>query len=218
MGDLVRNMIVCGLVSGTQPLTIMGLLLVTTTDRPRACGWAYLAGCFTVETAVLLAANLVLGGTVEADSTSGRVLIGLRLAIGAALVVFGLLLRRPAKKPQPEVPKSLTRLQTLTPLKAFVAGTLLADWQGPALASLAVASANVGLSARLGSALLYSLIASGIPIAVFLIINHSARAHDKVDNGTTWVMKNRRPLASWIALGAGVMVLGDALLTWTATS
>jgi hypothetical protein len=218
MGDLVRTMVICGLISGTQPITIMGLLLVSSAERSKACGWAYLGGCLAVESAVLLVANAVLGGTVEPTSPTGKVFVGVRIAVGVALVVVGVLLRRPARKPPPEVPKSLTRLQTLTPVKAFLAGAVLADYQGPVLGSLAIASAGVSAGARLVSVLIYTLIATGIPTAIFLLANRSERAHARLDAGSTWVMKNRRPLASWIAIVGGLLLLGDGLIVLAGTT
>lgn len=203
---------ICGLVSGTQPVTIMGLLLVSAGVKGRTAGWAYLGGAFLVETAVLLAASFVIGGTVKTDSDPGRWFLYIRILLGLALIVASLLLRRPPKKPQPEVPKSLARLQELSPAKAFVAGAVLADYQGPLIGSLAIASADVSLGGRFGALLVYTAVASGIPIAIFIVTSRSEKAHDKLGNGTTWVMQNRRRLASWVALIAGLFLAGDAAL------
>ena len=93
-----------GLLSGTQPITIMGLLLVMTGDRSKRNGISFVAGAFVVETTILLAASLLVGGSVEPSSSPGRVLLFIRMALGVALIVAGILLRRPPKKPAPEIP------------------------------------------------------------------------------------------------------------------
>lgn len=212
MSDLVRAMFIAGLVSGTQPLTIMGLLLVMTGRSPRRSGWAYVAGALTVETAVLLLANVVIGAAVEPGTGPAKAFLGVRLALGLALVVFGLLLRRPAKKPQPEVPKALERLQNMDPKKSFIAGFLLADYQGPVIASLALAASDVASAGRLLSIGLYTLLASGIPLALMLAVTRSDRTRDRLDSGTKWIMRNRRLLASWICLVAGTFLAADAAI------
>jgi Sap, sulfolipid-1-addressing protein len=216
MGDLLRTMLVCGLISGTQPITIMGLLLVSAGEGGTAKGRSYLLGTFTVGTIVLLGASLLFGATVELDSNVGRAFVGLRMAIGVALFVLGVLLRRPAKKPQPEVPKALERLQNLSAGKSYAAGAVLADLQGPVLGSFAIASADIQIGGRLASLLMYTAFASGIPVGIFIVTRRSARATDTVNSGTTWIMRNRRLLASWIMMAAGVFLVGDAALTLVA--
>lgn len=212
MGELVRALVLAGLLSGTQPITIMGLLLVMTGDRSTRNGISFISGAFVVETTILIAASLLVGGGVEPSSQPGRIMLVIRMALGAALVVVGVLLRRPPKKPAPEVPAALERLHSLSPGKAFVAGMVLADYQGPIVGSLAIASATVELSSRLPALLLYTLLASGIPVAVIIITTRSATAGQKLSNGTTWVMQNRRMLASIFAIVMGLFLVGDAAL------
>lgn len=212
MSDLVRAVVIAGLISGTQPLTIMGLLLVMAGRRPRPNGWAYIAGALLVETTVLLVANLLVGAAVEPGTGPARAFLGVRIALGLALVVVGLRLRRPAKKPQPEVPKALERLQHMDPRKSFVAGVALADYQGAVIASLALTAADVGSSGRLLSIALYTSLASGIPVALMLAITRSDRTRDRLDSGTKWVMRNRRLLASWVCLVLGTFLVADAAI------
>ena len=212
MGDLVRALILCGLLSGTQPITIMGLLLVMTGDRPRPNGWAFIAGAFVVGTTMLLGASLLFGATVQTPSTPGRVFLLIRIALGVALVAMSFVLRRPPRKPSPEIPTALERLKGLTPGKAFVAGMALVDYQGPVIGSLAIASADVTLGGRFLALGLFTLVASGIPIAIILLTTRSERAHEKLTGATTWVMRNRRMLSSWITLVMGMFLIGDAAL------
>ncbi len=162
-------LIVAGLLSGTQPVTVMGLLLLRT-------------GPNGARTAGLPRRRLHRrDGAVDlcqpGPRRHRRVRLGprrffliIRVVLGGVLIVTGLMLRRPAKKEAPPVPKSLQRLRNLRPVAAFIAGILLADYVGPALASLAIATADVSTGGRLAASLLYTLLATGIP-ATFLIIS-----------------------------------------------
>lgn len=213
MSDLVRTLLLCGLLSGTQPVTVMGLLLVMAGGvNSRRKGIAYLAGAFLVESSILLFASFVLGNTVDTESSVGRSFLIVRLVLGVVLVIGGLRLRKEPKEPQPEIPKSLERLQGMGPGKAFVAGLALADYQGPIIGSMAIASASVGTSGRLLSFALYTLLASGIPFVIYIAVLRSQKAMEKMNNVTGWVMRNRRRIASWFGLVLGTLLIGDAAL------
>ena len=219
MSDLVRTLLLAGLLSGTQPVTVMGLLLVMSSDRPNRKGLAYIAGAFLVESAILLFSGFVIGDTVAPSSGMGHLFFIVRTVLGVALLVAGLRMRRPPKKPAPAVPKALERLQGLSVGKSFVAGLALADYQGPFLASLALATASVELSGRLLALAFYTLLASGIPLAVFVVTARSAGARDKMHRSTGWVMAHRRQLGSWFALILGALIVSDSLFvlltSWT---
>lgn len=215
MSDLVRTLILCGILSGTQPVTVMGLLLVMAGGHgSKRKGLAYLAGAFLVESGILLFSSLVLGDTVSNVSIPGRVFLIIRITLGVVLVVFGLRMRKPPKEPQPEIPKSLERLQGMGPGKAFIAGLALADYQGPVIGSMALAAASVDRSGRLAAWALFTLIATGIPFAIFIVVLRSQRAMEKMNHATGWVMKNRRRLASWFGIVMGTLLIGDAMLGW----
>jgi hypothetical protein len=213
MSDLVRTLILCGLLSGTQPITVMGLLLVMAGGvDSRRKGLAYLAGAFLVESSILLFASFVFANTVDTESSVGRSFLIIRLALGVVLVIGGLRLRKEPKEPQPEIPKSLERLQGMGPGKAFIAGLALADYQGPVIGSMAIASSVVSTRGHLLAFALYTLLATGIPFMIYLAVLRSQKAMDKMNSITGWVMRNRRRLASWFGIVLGLFLIGDAAL------
>jgi hypothetical protein len=221
VSDIARTLILCGILSGTQPITLMGLLIIMSPGTSGAeastrKGIAYLCGALLVETGVLFLSAMLAGNTVSGFSIPGKLFFIVRLALGAALLVLGLRLRKPPKKPAPEIPKALQRLQDLSPAKAFVAGATLADYQGPFVASLALATATVGRGGRLAAWGLYTLFATGIPVVLFLVTLRSQRALEKMNSATGWVMSHRRVLASWFCLVAGVLLLADGAMSWLA--
>lgn len=214
MGDLARTLVVCGLLSGTQPFTLMGLLLVMTGNEPKRNGWAFVSGAFLVESVVLIGASLLVGGVVDPSSGPGRSLIAVKIAFGVALVLVGLRLRKPPRKPSPDVPPTLEKLRDLSPGKAFIAGLLLADYQGPFLASMALASTAVSFGGRLGALAFYTVFATGIPLAILLIATRSIETHRKLTDKTSWVLKNRRKIASVLLIIGGIALVGDGLIAW----
>jgi hypothetical protein len=211
--ELIHTLILCGLISGTQPITLMGLLLVLGGTRGRANGIAFLTGCFLVQATLLVGAAAVVGGTVPPHSPLAKTFYGVRIAVGVVLLLFGLLLRRAPGKPVPEVPHALERLRDLRPRSAFVAGLVVADYQGPVLASFALATASVSLAGEITGLLFYSLIATGLPLVLMVWTTRSETARDRVFRGTTWVMSHRRVLASWFGIVAGLLLVGDGAIS-----
>lgn len=221
MSDIARTLVLCGILSGTQPITLMGMLLIMSpgTSGPAASsrkGIAYLAGALLVETGVLFLSAMLAGNTVSGFSIGGKVFFVIRILLGVVLLVFGLRLRKPPKKPAPEIPAVLQKLQGLSTGKAFVAGITLADYQGPFIASLALATATVGTGGRLAAWGLYTLFATGIPLILFVVTLRSQKALQKMNHATGWVMAHRRVLGSWFCLVAGVLLVSDAIMSWLA--
>ena len=98
MSSLVRSMLVFGLVSGAEPITLISLLVVMTGACARRNGWMFLLGIFTVETGIVLTSTFLLGGSVSPSSKPGHSFLWARLIVGLALIIVGLLLRRPPRQ------------------------------------------------------------------------------------------------------------------------
>jgi hypothetical protein len=211
MVELARTLVLCGLISGLQPLTVMGLLLVLGGRTPRANGFAFVGAAFVIQTTILVLTALVFGGRISLDSDTGRAFVGLRIAVGLAAVVFGLLLRRPPGKPVPEIPHALERLRNLGPRQSAIAGLIVADYQGPVLAALALTTSSLPTGEILGGIACYTLFASGIPLGVMLWTTHSDRARQRVTDLTETVVRHRRAIASWFAIVAGIALTLDGV-------
>lgn len=209
VGNLVQTLVISGLISGTQPLTLMALLLTMAGPRPRRTGTAFIAGGFTVQAGLLVVASAVIGGTTSPASDLGHAFAGVRIGLGVVLIVVGSLLRRPPGKPIPEIPNALKRIQDLSTRQAFVAGIAIADWQGPIIASLALAATDVSFTGRLAALGFFACFGTGIPVGIMMWTTRSARAHERVSRMTVWVMRNRRVLAAWILTVAGLLLIGN---------
>ncbi|MEX0848377.1 MAG: GAP family protein [Ilumatobacteraceae bacterium] len=215
MGDLVRTLLICGLVSAFEPFTIGGLLIVMAGDRPGPNGRAFVAAGFVVQTSILVVAGLLVGGLVSHDSGAGRSFLGLRVLLGIALIVVGVRLRRPSSKPAEELPAVFARLQHLRPRTAFVAGALFCDYQGPIVGALALAATtDVGTSGQLVAIAGYTVLATGLPLTLVMVTERSTALRQRFERGVASVMSRRRVIGSWLSLGIGVLFVGDAVATW----
>ena len=161
---------------------------------------------------------LVLGqavaGHVDPTSSPGRTLIGARVAVGIALFITGVWLRRAPAKPAPDTPKVFDRLANVGAGTAFIGGVLIADYQGSMLAAAALATSDVTKSQQFIGWAIYCLFATGIPVVAALATMHSARAEASLHRTIDWVLRNRRPIASWFCLLAGLALFGDGLVDY----
>ena len=171
-------------------------------------------GAFLIQTSIVIAASAVFGGTVPPTSGEGRSFVALRIGIGLVLLVFGLLLRRPPGKPVPEIPHALERLQQMRPRQSFVAGIIVADYQGPVLALFTLAASSLSLGGRIEGLGFYTCFATGIPLALMLVTIRLQGARDRITRATTWVMRHRRVLASWFSILAGLGLAVDGAVSW----
>ena len=211
-------MVVCGLVSGTQPLTMMGLMVVIGGANGRRNAWYYIAGSFSIQAVIVLVSGFLLGGSVDQSSTPGHTLIGLRIVAGLALLVVGWRFRRPSKDPAPAVPKVLDGLTNLGRFGSFSAGVLIADYTGAALAASALATTSLSTSEAISAWLIYCLFATGLLVVATVVVRHSSGAEHDLQRAIGWVLTHRRPLISWICLLAGLALVSDGLWTLAAAS
>lgn len=214
MSDLVRTLIVCGLISGTQPFTILGMFLVLGGARGTRNVWWYLFGCFSIQFVIVVIVGSLVSDTVASDSGPGRSLIGLRIAAGIGLFLLGVWLRRPPKKEAPDTPKAFERLNNVGAGASYIGGILIADYQGSVLAAGALATAHVSQTDVIIGWVIYCLFATGIPVAAAVATMRSARAEARLHRTIDWVVTNRRSLASWVCLVGGLLLFGDGLVSW----
>ena len=214
MSDLVRTLIVCGALYGTQTSTLMGMFLVSGATYGKRNVWGHLFGCFSIQFVIAVIVGGLVGGTVDESSAPGRSLTGLRILAGLALVGLGVWLRRPSKKDAPDTPKVFDRLTNVGAGASYIGGILVADYQGSVLAASALATAQVTQSQQLIGWAIYCLFATGIRAVAAIATIRSARAEANLHRTIDWVMRNRRPLASWICLIGGLFLFGDGLVAY----
>ena len=168
MSDLWHTMVACGLISGTQPITLMGMLVLLGGEHGRRnAGW-YIFGGFCIQTTIVLISGYLLDGTVKPDSTPGHSLIALRIVAGVALVGLGIWFRKPARKEPPEVPKILDRLGDLSPFGSFIAGVAIADYTGSAMAAAALSTNDVTNTEALACWAIYASLATGLLVVALV--------------------------------------------------
>ncbi|MGV9649209.1 GAP family protein [Streptomyces sp. NPDC003554] len=220
MGHAVGD--VLGLAAGVavSPLPIVAIILLLATPRGRlngslfACGW--LLGL-----ALLGASMLAVGGSGGASANKHPAAwVGvLKLVLGVLLALFAVRQWRcrPADAAQARLPKWMSALDRLTPLKALGLGLLLsaANAKNAPLtlaAGASISSAGIPVPQQIGTLVVFVVIASlGVlaPPAVFLAMGE--RAQGVLGTWRDRAVRHNAAVMAALFFVLGLKLLGDGI-------
>lgn len=208
----LTGLLALALVVALSPLTIIPAVLVMHAPRPRPSALAFLGGWLvglTVPTAIFIELSGLLGGLHTTQPTWAS---WLRVGVGAALIVFGVLrwLTRHRHTDMPAWMRSLTRMSAL---RAGMTGAVLAVVRPEVLficaaAGLAIGSAGMGVAdAWISLVFFVAVTASSVAIPVLAY----AAAGDRLDPALArlkdWMEQHNAGLVAVILIVIGLMVL-----------
>ena len=222
MNNAGFHVVLYAIVAAASPLVLTATFVVIRSARPRTNGIAFLIG-FVVGTALACIVGLIVGqAAVDKLNSHDTVEDLLTLALGLALVVFGI---RAQRRQEPIVAETSSRvtaimegLRNVRPAAACSMAGLL-GFGGPKrllltlLAMGAVTSAHVGRVANLTLGIVYIAIATVLVwLPVGIVIIGGERAAVTLERGESWLTTHARVLRIWIALGFGGALVVDAIL------
>ena len=203
-----------------SPVPIIAVTLMLFSERARVNGLAFLLGW-------VLAVAVVSGGAyLLADQGDTATSSGAADTVAWGKLVFGVLFlvlaarswrNRPAAGTEPEMPKWLTSVETLTPPKAFGLGLLLA---GPspknlmlgASAGAALAGLGLPLARPSCSLIVFVVVASlGIAAPVFYRLVGGERAKARLDEIKDWLVLHNNAVMAVLFLVFAAKLIADAL-------
>ncbi|MGV0643582.1 GAP family protein [Mycolicibacterium sp. XJ879] len=209
---MLTELIPLALVVALSPLSIIPAVLVLHTARPRPTGLSFLAGWvigIAVLTTAFLAVSSLLGGL---DREPPGWASWLRIAVGVALIAFGIY-RWSMRKKSAHMPRWMQSLSKLTPARA--GGTALAlTVVNPkvllicAAAGLAIGSAGMGRSSVWAAVAWFVVVAAS---SVVIPILGYAVSGKRLDNALArlkdWMEQQHAVLMAVILVVIGLMVL-----------
>ncbi|MDH6243536.1 GAP family protein [Mycobacterium sp. OTB74] len=215
-GSVLTGLIPLGLVVALSPITVVPAVLVLHAPRPRPTGLAFLAGWvlgLVVLTAVCVAASGPLGGL---DKSPPEWASWLRVALGAALIVFGIY-RWLTRHNDTESPKWMRTFTTITPSRAAITAAALVVVRPDVLFICIPAGLAIGASgldapdAWLAAAFFVVLAASSVaaPILAYAIAGH--RLDSAMSRLKDWMETNSAALMAVILVVIGLMVLYNGI-------
>lgn len=210
---VLTELIPLALVVALSPLSIIPVVLVLQTARPRPTGLAFLVGWLfglTALTGIFLAISGLLGGLGGKPPTWAS---WLRIGIGAALIVFGVF-RWLTRHSKPHQLPGMRHITEAGPGKALVVGAVLTVANPKVLficaaAGLSIGTAGLGLGSGLVAAGLMFVALAGCSVALPILAY--AVSGDRLDptlaKVKVWMEKHNGALVAAILVIIGILLL-----------
>jgi threonine/homoserine/homoserine lactone efflux protein len=208
---MLTELIPLALVIALSPLSIIPAVLVLHTPRPRPTGLAFLLG-WLVALAVLTAIFVEVSGLVGGLDKPPPWASWLRIAVGAALIVFGTY-RWLTRKRAAHVPKWMSSLTTITPSRAAVTAVILVVVNPKVLficaaAGLAIGTEGLGRAGAYLAVVYFVAVASStvaLPVLAYAVSGD--RLHEPLTRLKDWMERQHAALVAAILIVIGILVL-----------
>ena len=208
---MLTELIPLALVIALSPLSIIPAVLVLHTPRPRPTGLAFLLG-WLVALAILTAIFVEVSGLVGGLDKPPPWASWLRIAVGAALIVFGTY-RWLTRKRAAHVPKWMSSLTTITPSRAVVTAVILVVVNPKVLficaaAGLAIGTEGLGRAGAYLAVVYFVAVASStvaLPVLAYAVSGD--RLHEPLTRLKDWMERQHAALVAAILIVIGILVL-----------
>jgi hypothetical protein len=200
------------LVITVSPLSIIPAVLMLHTPRPRPSSLAYLAGWLlglSALTAIAIAISGMLGGL---RSSPPQWASWLRIAVGAALIVFGVI-RWLTRRGHDHIPAWMRSLTNVTPARAGITAAALTVVNPKVLficaaAGLAIGTDVLGVVGTVTSAALFvAVAASSVAVPILAYVAAGDRLDAPLERLKDWLEKHNTALVAGILVLIGLLVL-----------
>jgi hypothetical protein len=211
-GTVLTGLVPLGLVISLSPLTVIPAVLVLQAPRPRPSGLAFLGGwLFGLAglTALSVGASGLLGGL---DKAPPRWSAWLRVVLGAALIVFGVV-RWLKRNGQAESPAWMRSFARITPARAGITGAVLAVVRPDVAlicvpAGLGIGTSGLGVAGDwVAAAFFVAIAASSVAIPILAYAAAGSRLDDTLARLKDWMDRNNAVLLAAVLVVIGAMVL-----------
>ena len=211
------NVLLLTLVIALEPLPVLGGVLLLTAERGRPKAIGFLLGWATA-LAVIGLAIVVVGGEVSTSSdSSSKASAVLDIVLG--VVIAGLALRTRAKAArggERTTPGWMKRLDTMSPVAAFVLGAFLPPYLLAVAVGNEIVRRDLTTTARIVAVTLYVVIGSiGILIPILVTIVRPARSDALLATWRSWLQLHWQAVLVWLLLAIGAYLVVKGVVEFT---
>lgn len=212
LGSELSELLPLALIIALSPLSIIPAVLILHSPRPRPAGLLFLAGWLvglTVLTAAFIGVSGLLGGVGSSPPAWAS---WLRIALGVALIVYGVYSWFTRHKKAHE-PGWLRHITEAGPAKALMLGALLAVANPKVLfvciaAGLAIGSSGLSMhDTWLAEFAFVALAASTVALPILGYVASAGRLDPMLARLKTWMEKHNASMVAIILVVIGLLVL-----------
>jgi threonine/homoserine/homoserine lactone efflux protein len=220
MGDVIGEILPLALVVAISPIPIIAAILMLLSPNAKTTGVGFLVGWIAGVVIAVVAFTLLSSLLSEDDSdTSNPVKGTIQLALGVLLILLAAKQwrARPRGQGEPELPKWMSAIDTLTTVKGLGLGFLLSALNPKNLimaagAGIAIGGGNLGTGETVVVIIVFTAIAaSTVAVPVIGYLAAADRLAEPLEALRGWLVRENTVVMAILLLVIGVVMIGKGI-------
>lgn len=220
MGNVIGEILPLAVGIAISPIPIIAAILMLLSPKAKATSIGFLLGWLVGIALAVTVFTLLSSALPEDDPDASKpitAVIQLVLALGLLFLALRQWRSRPAPGVEPDLPKWMSAIDTMTPIKAFLLAVVLAAVNPKnlllgAAAGVAIGGATLDGSAMTASIVVFVLIAGAsvlVPVVAYLVASKAMAG--PLESLRGWLVHNNATVMAVLLLVLGVVLLGKGI-------
>jgi threonine/homoserine/homoserine lactone efflux protein len=220
MGGVAGEILPLALGVAISPIPVIAAILMLLSPNARTTGVGFLVGWIAGVVIAVTAFTLLSALLPEDDPDASNPVKGtIRIALGVLLLLLAAKQwrARPHDKAEPELPKWMSAIDTLTPVKGLGLGVLLSALNPKNLimaagAGLAIGGSDLGTGQTVIVIVVFTVIAaSTVAVPVIAYLAAADRMAQPLESLRAWLVRENTVVMAVLLLVIGVAVIGKGI-------
>jgi len=220
MGAIIGEALPLALGIAISPIPIIAAILMLLSPKAKGTSVGFLAGWLIGIIVAVVVFTLLSAIIPESDADDSKPIAGvIKIVLGAALLLLAVRQwrSRPIGSQEPDMPKWMSAIDTMTPGRGLVLGFLLSGLNPKNLlmgvaAGVAIGSASPSLAEATLVIVVFTIIAvSTVAIPVIAYLAASTRMSGPLEALRKWLVHNNATVMTVLLLVIGFVVIGKGI-------
>jgi threonine/homoserine/homoserine lactone efflux protein len=220
MGGVAGEILPLALGVAISPIPVIAAILMLLSPNARTTGVGFLVGWIAGVVIAVTAFTLLSALLPEDDPDASNPVKGtIRIALGVLLLLLAAKQwrARPHDQAEPELPKWMSAIDTLTPVKGLGLGVLLSALNPKNLimaagAGLAIGGSDLGTGQTVIAIVIFTVIAaSTVAVPVIAYLAAADRMAQPLESLRAWLVRENTVVMAVLLLVIGVAVIGKGI-------
>jgi len=223
MGGLIGDILPLALGVAISPIPIIAAILMLLSPNARTTGVGFLGGWIAGVVIAIVAFTLLSTVLPESDSGASHPVKGtIRLVLGLLLILLAAKQwrARPRGQAAPALPKWMSAIDTMTPVKGLGLGVALSALNPKNLimaagAGIAIGDSNLDSSQTVVVIVVYTVIAAStvaVPVIGYLVA--AGRMAEPLESLRGWLVRENTVVMAILLLVIGVVMIGKGIASF----
>jgi threonine/homoserine/homoserine lactone efflux protein len=223
MGGVIGDILPLALGVAISPIPIIAAILMLLSPNARTTGVGFLGGWIAGVVMAIVAFTLLSTVLPESDSGASHPVKGtIRLVLGLLLILLAAKQwrARPRGQAAPALPKWMSAIDTMTPVKGLGLGVALSALNPKNLimaagAGIAIGDSNLDSSQTVVVIVVYTVIAAStvaVPVIGYLVA--AGRMAEPLESLRGWLVRENTVVMAILLLVIGVVMIGKGIASF----